>query len=57
MPDPSAGPGQTLVQVEAGGVNFGDIKQIAGEHTDGPYAPQGPSSTPPWTPSGPSAGW
>jgi NADPH2:quinone reductase len=27
--------------VEAAGVNFGDIKQIAGEHTDGPYAPQG----------------
>ncbi|MFF8968884.1 hypothetical protein [Streptomyces sp. NPDC014995] len=33
--DPLAGPGETLVQVEAAGVNFGDIKQIAGEHTDG----------------------
>ncbi|MGP3998706.1 quinone oxidoreductase family protein [Streptomyces sp. 8N706] len=42
VPDPVAGPGETLVQVEAAGVNFGDIKQIAGEHTDGPYAPQGP---------------
>ncbi|MFF7044108.1 zinc-binding alcohol dehydrogenase family protein [Streptomyces massasporeus] len=42
VPDPTAGPGETLVQVEAAGVNFGDIKQIAGEHTDGPYAPQGP---------------
>ncbi|MFD5159689.1 hypothetical protein ACFWMJ_16680 [Streptomyces hawaiiensis] len=28
--------------MEAAGVNVGDIKQIAGEHTDGPYAPQGP---------------
>ncbi|MEU0173832.1 zinc-binding dehydrogenase [Streptomyces massasporeus] len=42
VPDPVAGPGETLVRVEAAGVNFGDIKQIAGEHTDGPYAPQGP---------------
>jgi NADPH2:quinone reductase len=35
VPDPLAGPGETLVQVEAAGVNFGDIKQIAGEHTAG----------------------
>ncbi|MFF3071875.1 zinc-binding alcohol dehydrogenase family protein [Kitasatospora sp. NPDC057904] len=42
VPTPVAGPGETLVQVDAAGVNFGDIKQIAGEHTDGPYAPQGP---------------
>ncbi|MGP3947899.1 quinone oxidoreductase family protein [Streptomyces sp. 7N604] len=42
VPDPVAGPGETLVEVEAAGVNFGDIKQIAGEHTDGPYAPKGP---------------
>ncbi|MFG2138453.1 zinc-binding alcohol dehydrogenase family protein [Streptomyces sp. NPDC048650] len=42
VPDPVAGPGETLVAVEAAGVNFGDIKQIAGEHTDGPYAPKGP---------------
>ncbi|WP_327653877.1 quinone oxidoreductase family protein [Streptomyces sp. NBC_00483] len=40
--DPEAGPGQTLVHVEAAGVNFGDIKQIAGAHADGPYAPSGP---------------
>ncbi|MEU9110502.1 hypothetical protein AB0D04_01575 [Streptomyces sp. NPDC048483] len=39
VPDPVAGPGETLVVVEAAGVNFGDIKQIAGEHTEGPYAP------------------
>ncbi|MEV0371859.1 NADPH:quinone oxidoreductase family protein [Streptomyces sp. NPDC050636] len=42
VPDPVAGPGETLVEVEAAGVNFGDIKQMAGEHTDGPYAPKGP---------------
>ncbi|MFJ9409658.1 zinc-binding alcohol dehydrogenase family protein [Streptomyces sp. NPDC101393] len=42
VPDPVAGPGETLVAVEAAGVNFGDIKQIAGEHTEGPYAPRGP---------------
>ncbi len=42
VPDPVAGPGETLVEVAAAGVNFGDIKQIAGEHTDGPYAPAGP---------------
>ncbi|MFE4454857.1 zinc-binding alcohol dehydrogenase family protein [Streptomyces sp. NPDC056796] len=39
LPAPVAGPGETLVEVEAAGVNFGDIKQIAGEHTEGPYAP------------------
>ncbi|MFJ9470563.1 quinone oxidoreductase family protein [Streptomyces caniferus] len=42
VPDPVAGPGETLVEVEAAGVNFGDIKQIAGEQPDGPYAPKGP---------------
>ncbi|WP_328635139.1 quinone oxidoreductase family protein [Streptomyces sp. NBC_00356] len=42
VPDPVAGVGETLVEVEAAGVNFGDIKQIAGEHTDGPYAPKTP---------------
>ncbi|MGW7023786.1 quinone oxidoreductase family protein [Streptomyces decoyicus] len=42
VPDPVAGPGETLVEVEAAGVNFGDIKHMAGEHTDGPYAPKGP---------------
>ncbi|MGW1375834.1 quinone oxidoreductase family protein [Streptomyces sp. NPDC002446] len=42
VPDPVAGAGETLVEVVAAGVNFGDIKQIAGEHTDGPYAPKGP---------------
>lgn len=42
MPDPVAGVGETLVEVEASGVNFGDIKQIAGELTDGPYAMKGP---------------
>ncbi|MGP3925938.1 quinone oxidoreductase family protein [Streptomyces sp. 8N616] len=42
VPDPVASPGETLVEVEAAGVNFGDIKQIAGEHTDGPYAPKRP---------------
>lgn len=41
VPDPVAGPGETLVEVEAAGVNFGDIKQIAGEQPDGPYAPKG----------------
>ncbi|MEU5214167.1 zinc-binding dehydrogenase [Streptomyces sp. NPDC020742] len=40
--DPVAGPGETLVEVEASGVNFGDIKQIAGQHTEGPGAPDGP---------------
>ncbi|UZJ32693.1 quinone oxidoreductase family protein [Streptomyces endophytica] len=42
VPDPVAGRGGSLVEVEAAGVNFGDIKQIAGEHTEGPYAPKGP---------------
>ncbi|MGW7638478.1 quinone oxidoreductase family protein [Streptomyces decoyicus] len=42
VPDPVAGPGETLVEVEAAGVNFGDIKHMAGEHTEGPYAPKGP---------------
>ncbi|MFG2532346.1 zinc-binding alcohol dehydrogenase family protein [Streptomyces sp. NPDC048516] len=42
VPDPVAGSGETLVEVEAAGVNFGDIKHIAGEHTEGPYAPKGP---------------
>lgn len=42
MPDPVAGPGETLVEVEAAGVNFGDIKEIAGELTEGPYARKGP---------------
>ncbi|MFE3885179.1 zinc-binding alcohol dehydrogenase family protein [Streptomyces lydicus] len=42
VPDPVAGPGETLVEVEAAGVNFGDIKHIAGEHTEGPNAPTGP---------------
>lgn len=40
VPDPLAGPGESVIQVEVAGVNFGDIKQIAGEHTDGPYAPK-----------------
>ncbi|WP_406218452.1 zinc-binding alcohol dehydrogenase family protein [Streptomyces decoyicus] len=42
VPDPVAGPGETLVEVEAAGVNFGDIKHMAGEHTDGPYVTKGP---------------
>ncbi|MGW9170947.1 quinone oxidoreductase family protein [Streptomyces decoyicus] len=42
VPDPVAGQGESLVEVEAAGVNFGDIKHMAGEHTDGPYAPKGP---------------
>lgn len=42
VPDPVAKPGQTLVEVEAAGVNFGDIKDIAGELTEGPYAVSGP---------------
>ncbi|WP_432590396.1 zinc-binding dehydrogenase [Streptomyces sp. HD1123-B1] len=42
VPDPVAGPGETLVEVEAAGVNFGDIKEIAGELTEGPYARKGP---------------
>ncbi|MDH6623221.1 NADPH2:quinone reductase [Streptomyces sp. LBL] len=42
VPDPVPGPGETLVRVEAAGVNFGDIKQIAGEHTEGPFGPEGP---------------
>lgn len=42
VPDPVAGPDETLIEVEAAGVNFGDIKHMAGEHTDGPYAPKGP---------------
>ncbi|MEU6330947.1 zinc-binding dehydrogenase [Streptomyces sp. NPDC047049] len=42
VPDPVAEPGETLVEVEAAGVNFGDIKHIAGEHTEGPNAPTGP---------------
>ncbi|WP_026120139.1 quinone oxidoreductase family protein [Nocardiopsis potens] len=42
VPDPVAGPGEVLVDVEAAGVNFGDIKDIAGELTEGPYAAQGP---------------
>ncbi|GHI04126.1 NADPH:quinone reductase [Streptomyces cellostaticus] len=42
VPDPVAGRGETVVEVAAAGVNFGDIKQIAGEHTAGPYAPKGP---------------
>lgn len=46
LPAPVAGVGETLVEVEAAGVNFGDIKQIAGELTDGPYAMKGPCRTP-----------
>ncbi|MEW1753346.1 zinc-binding alcohol dehydrogenase family protein [Streptomyces angustmyceticus] len=42
VPDPVAGPGETLVEVAAAGVNFGDIKQMAGEQPDGPHAPKGP---------------
>ncbi|MGI5258420.1 quinone oxidoreductase family protein [Streptomyces angustmyceticus] len=42
VPEPVAGPGETLVEVAAAGVNFGDIKQMAGEQPDGPYAPKGP---------------
>lgn len=42
VPDPVAGPGETLVEVEAAGINFGDIRHIAGEHTEGPNAPGGP---------------
>ncbi|MFF9212845.1 MULTISPECIES: zinc-binding alcohol dehydrogenase family protein [unclassified Streptomyces] len=42
VPEPVARPGETVVEVEAAGVNFGDIKQIAGEQPDGPYAPKGP---------------
>ncbi|OLZ65332.1 NADPH:quinone reductase [Streptomyces sp. IMTB 2501] len=42
VPDPVAGPGETVVEVAAAGVNFGDIKQIAGEQPDGPCAPKGP---------------
>lgn len=42
VPDPVAGPGETVVEVEAAGVNFGDIKEVAGELVDGPYAAQGP---------------
>jgi NADPH2:quinone reductase len=48
VPDPVAGRGETLVEVAAAGVNFGDIKQIAGEHTDGTFGrvatPRRPSS-------------
>ncbi|MGW4095179.1 quinone oxidoreductase family protein [Nocardia sp. NPDC004750] len=39
LPDPVAGPHEHLVEVEAAGVNFADIKQVAGE-----YAP--PDSLP-----------
>ncbi|WP_325051375.1 quinone oxidoreductase family protein [Streptomyces corynorhini] len=42
VPDPVAGPGEVVVEVEAAGVNFGDIKEIAGELTEGPYARKGP---------------
>ncbi|WP_432168075.1 quinone oxidoreductase family protein [Streptomyces sp. bgisy031] len=42
VPDPVAGRGETLVEVEAAGVNFGDLKEIAGELTAGPYAMKGP---------------
>jgi NADPH2:quinone reductase len=42
VPEPVAGPGETVVEVEAAGVNFGDIKQTAGEQPDGPYSPKGP---------------
>ncbi|MGW2921383.1 quinone oxidoreductase family protein [Streptomyces angustmyceticus] len=42
VPEPVTGPGETLVEVTAAGVNFGDIKQMAGEQPDGPYAPKGP---------------
>ncbi|WP_346427651.1 NADPH:quinone oxidoreductase family protein [Streptomyces sp. AcE210] len=40
--DPVAKPGETLVEVEAAGVNFGDTKDIAGELAQGPYAVKGP---------------
>ncbi|MFJ4283970.1 zinc-binding alcohol dehydrogenase family protein [Streptomyces massasporeus] len=40
--DPVAGPAETVVEVEAAGVNFGDIKEIAGELREGPHAAKGP---------------
>ncbi|WP_336215646.1 quinone oxidoreductase family protein [Nonomuraea sp. LPB2021202275-12-8] len=33
VPDPVVGPGQVLVEVEAAGVNFADVRQIAGVYS------------------------
>ncbi|NUW40495.1 quinone oxidoreductase family protein [Nonomuraea rhodomycinica] len=41
LPDPVPGPGETLVDVEAAGVNFADIKRIEGSYgaTTTPFVP------------------
>lgn len=36
MPDPVPGPGQTLVDVEAAGVNFADLKRLEGSYNPSP---------------------
>ncbi|WP_343046164.1 zinc-binding alcohol dehydrogenase family protein [Nonomuraea typhae] len=36
LPDPEPGPGELLIDVEAAGVNFADVRQVAGV-----YAPPG----------------
>ncbi|MBF8185867.1 NADPH:quinone oxidoreductase family protein [Nonomuraea sp. K274] len=44
VPDPVVGPGQVLIDVEAAGVNFADIRQIAGDYEQPgglPYIPGG----------------
>src|SRR5258706_15636507 len=40
VPDPHVGPDQTLVQVEAGGLNFADLLTVRGGDPGNPKPPQ-----------------
>ena len=39
LPDPKPGPGEVLVRVRAGAVNFPDLMQTRGEHQHKPPVP------------------
>ena len=39
MPDPVPSPGQQMVQVEAGGINFADIMTVQGGYPGAPKPP------------------
>lgn len=39
LPDPTPGPGEVLVKVRAGAVNFPDLMQTRGEHQHKPPVP------------------
>lgn len=44
LPDPVVGPGQILVEVEAAGINFADVRQIAGLYSPPKSLPHIPGS-------------